>query len=166
MCIRDRNIEGRPGVKELLQDAEYRKFDMVITWKINRLSRKLSDVLKIVEIFDRNNITFKSYSEPFETSTPAGKMQFQMMALVGEFERGTIAQNVKMGMCARAREGKWNGGTVLGYDTVAVEGKQNKKKKETELKVNRDEANVVRLIFDMYLNGLSLIHISEPTRPY
>ncbi|WP_270603223.1 recombinase family protein, partial [Clostridium perfringens] len=59
------------------------------------LSRKLADVLKIVELFDKNNVTFKSYSEPFETNTPAGKMQFQMMALIGEFERGTINKKRK-----------------------------------------------------------------------
>lgn len=151
--ISGKNIEARPALKELLKDAEEKKFDMVITWKINRLSRKLSDVLKIVDLFERNNITFKSYSEPFETNTPAGKMQFQMMALVGEFERGTIAQNVKMGMCARAREGKWNGGVVLGYDTIPVEGAEHKKRKETKLIVNDNEARVVRLIFDMYLDG-------------
>lgn len=151
--ISGKNIEARPALKELLRDAEENEFDMVITWKINRLSRKLSDVLKIVEIFDRNKITFKSYSEPFETNTPAGRMQFQMMALVGEFERGTIAQNVKMGMCARAREGKWNGGVVLGYDTIPIEGAGNKKRKETKLIVNDNEARVVRLIFDMYLDG-------------
>ena len=65
--------------------------------------------LKIVDVLEQNNIAFNSYSEQFETSTPAGKMQFQMMALIGEFERGTIAQNVKMGMCAKAKAGEWCG---------------------------------------------------------
>ena len=125
-CYSDRGISGkdikhRPALKELLKDAEEKKFDMVISWKINRISRRLSDVLKIVDIFEKNNITFKSYSEPFETDTPAGKMQFQMMALIGEFERGTIAQNVKMGMCAKARAGEWCGGRVLGYDLVPID---------------------------------------------
>ena len=107
--ISGKNIKGRPAMKELLKDAEEKKFDMLISWKINRISRKLSDVLKIVDILDKNNITFKSYSEPFETDTPAGKMQFQMMALIGEFERETLAQNVKMGMCAKAKSGEWCG---------------------------------------------------------
>ena len=151
--ISGKNIESRPALKELLKDAEEKKFDMVITWKINRLSRKLSDVLKIVELFERNNIKFKSYSEPFETNTISGKMQFQMMALIGEYERGTIAQNVKMGMMARAREGKWCGNKVYGYDLVAVEGSDNRKRRETRLVINKDEATVIRIMFDMYLNG-------------
>ncbi|WP_160669681.1 recombinase family protein [Clostridium sp. C8-1-8] len=157
-CYSDRGISGkdikhRPALKELLQDVEAGKVTDVICWKINRLSRKLSDVLKIVDIFEKNNVTFKSYSEPFATDTPAGKMQFQMMALIGEFERGTIAQNVKMGMCARAREGKWCGNKVLGYDVVPIEDSQNKKRSETKLVINKLEAEVVRFIFNEACNG-------------
>lgn len=109
---------------------------MVISWKINRISRKLADVLKIVDILEKNNITFKSYSEPFETNTPAGKMQFQMTALIGEFERGTIAQNVKMGMCAKARAGEWCGCRVLGYDLVQMENQLGAKRTKTKLVIN------------------------------
>lgn len=151
--ISGKDIKHRPELKQMLKDSEENKFDMVLVWKINRLSRKLADVLKMVELFDKNNVTFKSYSEPFETNTPAGKMQFQMMALIGEFERGTIAQNVKMGMLARAREGKWCGNRVLGYDIAQVEGSLNKKRKETKLIINEKEAESVRLIFDEYSNG-------------
>ena len=151
--ISGKDIKHRPELKQMLKDSEDKKFDMVLVWKINRLSRKLTDVLKMVELFERNNVTFKSYSEPFETNTPACKMQFQIMALIGEFERGTISQNVKMGMLARAREGKWCGNKVLGYDIVAVEGSQNKKRKETELIINEKEAESVRLIFNEYSNG-------------
>ncbi|MDB2157391.1 recombinase family protein [Clostridium butyricum] len=157
-CYSDRGISGkdikhRPALKELLKDAEEKKFDMVISWKINRISRRLSDVLKIVDIFEKNNITFKSYSEPFETDTPAGKMQFQMMALIGEFERGTIAQNVKMGMCAKARAGEWCGGRVLGYDLVPIDDIQTGKRRKTKLIINEKEAEVVRIIFNEYANG-------------
>lgn len=151
--ISGKDIKHRPELKQMLKDSEENKFDMVLVWKINRLSRKLADVLKMVELFEKNNVTFKSYSEPFETNTPAGKMQFQMMALIGEFERGTIAQNVKMGMLARAREGKWCGNRVLGYDIVQVEGSLNKKRKETKLVINEKEAESVRLIFNDYSNG-------------
>ncbi len=151
--ISGKDIKHRPELKQMLKDSEENKFDMVLVWKINRLSRKLADVLKMVELFEKNNVTFKSYSEPFETNTPAGKMQFQMMALIGEFERGTIAQNVKMGMLARAREGKWCGNRVLGYDIVPVEGSLNKKRKETKLIINEKESESVRLIFDEYSNG-------------
>ena len=151
--ISGKDIKHRPSLKKLLKDAEDKKFDMVLVWKINRISRKLSDVLKMVELFENNNIAFKSYSEPFDTTTPSGKMQFQMMALIGEFERGTIAQNVKMGMCARARAGKWCGNTVLGYDLVQNSETTNKKRKDTKLTINEDEAKIVKEIFTLYSEG-------------
>lgn len=151
--ISGKNIKDRPALKELLSDAKAGKFDMVISWKINRISRKLEDVLKIVNLLEKNNITFKSYSEPFETDTPAGRMQFQMMALIGEFERGTIAQNVKMGMIAKAKSGNWCGGRVLGYDLVPNNSPEEEKKGKNKLEINEKEAKVVRFIFNEYSKG-------------
>lgn len=151
--ISGKNIKDRPALKELLSDAKEGKFDMVISWKINRVSRKLEDVLKIVSLLEKNNITFKSYSEPFETDTPAGRMQFQMMALIGEFERGTIAQNVKMGMIAKAKSGNWCGGRVLGYDLVPNNSPEEEKKGKNKLKINEKEAEIVRFIFNEYSKG-------------
>ncbi|HFD1902041.1 TPA: recombinase family protein [Clostridium perfringens] len=151
--ISGKNIKDRPALKELLSDAKAGKFDMVISWKINRVSRKLEDVLKIVNLLEKNNITFKSYSEPFETDTPAGRMQFQMMALIGEFERGTIAQNVKMGMIAKAKSGNWCGGRVLGYDLVPNNSPEEEKEGKNKLKINEKEAEIVRFIFNEYSKG-------------
>lgn len=151
--ISGKNIKDRPALKELLSDAKAGKFDMVISWKINRVSRKLEDVLKIVNLLEKNNITFKSYSEPFETDTPAGRMQFQMIALIGEFERGTIAQNVKMGMIAKAKSGNWCGGRVLGYDLVPNNSPEEEKKGKNKLKINEKEAEIVRFIFNEYSKG-------------
>ena len=151
--ISGKNIKDRPALKELLSDAKEGKIDMVISWKINRVSRKLEDVLKIVSLLEKNNITFKSYSEPFETDTPAGRMQFQMMALIGEFERGTIAQNVKMGMIAKAKSGNWCGGRVLGYDLVPNNSPEEEKKGKNKLEINEKEAEIVRFIFNEYSKG-------------
>ncbi len=151
--ISGKNIKDRQALKDLLSDAEEKKFDMVISWKINRISRKLSDALKIVDLLEKNNITFKSYSEPFQTDTPSGKMQFQMMALVGEFERTTIAQNVKMGMCAKAKSGEWCGGRVLGYDLVQIEALEGAKRRKTKLTINKNEAEIIKLIFNEYAIG-------------
>ncbi|XZL97431.1 recombinase family protein [Clostridium perfringens] len=151
--ISGKNIKDRPALKELLSDAKAGKFDMVISWKINRVSRKLEDVLKIVNLLEKNDITFKSYSEPFETDTPAGRMQFQMMALIGEFERGTIAQNVKMGMLAKAKSGNWCGGRVLGYDLVPNNSPEEEKKGKNKLEINEKEAEIVRFIFNEYSKG-------------
>lgn len=151
--ISGKNIKDRPALRELLNDAKGRKFDSVIVWKINRISRKLKDVLNIVDVFEDNNITFKSATESFDTTTSAGKMQLQMVAMVGEFERGTIAENVKMGMMARAREGRWNGNVVIGYDLVQKQDSTNRRRKDTELVVNVKEAEIVQTVFKLYSEG-------------
>ena len=151
--ISGKSISARPALKELLKDAEENKFNLVITWKINRLARNTLNLLQIVDMLDKRNIAFRSYSEQFETETPMGKFSLQMMGAVGELERGTIAQNVKMGMLARARDGKWCGNRVYGYDLVPVEGSQNKKRRETKLVINNEEAEAIKIMFDMYSNG-------------
>lgn len=153
-CYSDKRISGKNitaclGLKALLKEVEEGRFDLVISWKINRLSRKLKDALTIVELFERNNVTYRSYTEPFDNLTPAGKMQFQMMAVIGEFERETIAQNVKMGMKARVREGRWCGGTpVLGYEIVKEDEGKERKRTSTKMVINEEEARIVRLIFN------------------
>jgi len=151
--ISGKSIKARPAMKEMLKDSEEKKFDIVITWKINRIARNTLELLQIVDLLEKNAIAFKSHSENFETETPMGKFSLQMMGAVGELERGTIAQNVKMGMMARAREGRWNGGIVFGYDVVQRENTTNKKRKDTELIVNEKEEEVVRTIFTMYSEG-------------
>lgn len=146
------NITNRPGIKQLLQDATENKFDLVIVWKLNRISRKLLDILNIVELLNKHNIAFRSLTENFETETPSGKLQLNIMGAIGEFERETIAENVKMGLLARAKEGRWNGGVVLGYDLVELNN-EGKKRKNTVLKINEKEANTVRRIFELYSQG-------------
>lgn len=150
--ISGKNITNRPGIKQLLQDATENKFDLVIVWKLNRISRKLLDILNIVELLNKHNIAFRSLTENFETETPSGKLQLNIMGAIGEFERETIAENVKMGLLARAKEGRWNGGVVLGYDIVEIPN-EGKKRKNTRLEINEKEANTVRRIFELYSQG-------------
>lgn len=150
--ISGKSIKGRPDLQLLLNDAKQKAFDIVLVWKINRISRKLSDLLQIVEILDRNSVSFKSITEDFDNSTPAGKMQFQMMGIIGEFERGSIAENVRMGMIARAKTGCFNGGQVLGYDSKVL-GREGQKRPVKGLVVNESEAKLVRYIFQMYSEG-------------
>ena len=147
-----KNIKGRPALQQLLHDAKSKEFDLVLVWKVNRFSRKTKDLLNIVEELETRNIVFHSFTEHYETETPAGKMQFRMLAVIAEFERDNIAQNVKMGMLARAKEGSWNGGQVLGYDVVSVTG-ENRKRKVSTLVINPSEAQTVRKIFDLYVEG-------------
>ncbi|MCS1398740.1 recombinase family protein [Lysinibacillus sp. PB211] len=150
--ISGKNITGRPAVQRMLQDAEQKKLDVVLVWKMNRLARKMVDLMNIVELLNSKNIAFRSHTERYETETPTGKLQFQMMAAIAEYERNNIAENVKMGMIARAKEGKWNGGQVLGYDIVQIPD-ANKKRKNTQLVINEKEAEIVQYIFNMYTSG-------------
>jgi site-specific DNA recombinase len=71
--ISGKNIKDRPALKDLLKDARNKRFDLVIVWKLSRLSRSLVDLLSMVDIFTQHGISFQSYSEKFDTSTPIGK---------------------------------------------------------------------------------------------
>jgi len=150
--ISGKNIAGRPAIKRLLVDAGQKKFDIVLVWKMNRLARNSLDLMNIVEQLNSKNIAFRSYTEKHETETPTGKLNFHLMAAIAEYERNNIAENVKMGMIARAKEGQWNGGQVLGYDVVEKDD-ENKKRKQTGLQINDQEAKIIRLIFQMYTTG-------------
>lgn len=150
--ISGKSIKKRPALIKLIDDAQNKRFDVVLVWKTNRLARNILDLLKIVEVFDQNYISFRSYTENHETETSQGKLQFHMLAAIAEFERNTISENVKMGMLARAREGKWNGGRVLGYDLVDI-STQTDKRKHTKLVINEKEAKTVKRIFELYISG-------------
>lgn len=149
--ISGKSIYGRPALQRLLNDANNKAFDIVVVWKMNRLARKLLDTLKIVKILSDNNINFLSYTENYETETSSGRLQFHVMGAIAEFERDSIAENVKMGMLARAKEGYWNGGQVLGYDTVKVP--KGNGKIHTKLEINEREAQTVKRIFQLYIEG-------------
>lgn len=151
--ISGKSIKARPAMKEMLKDASDKKFDMVITWKINRIARNTLELLQIVDLLENNNIVFKSYTENFETETPSGKFALQMLGAVGELERGQIAQNVKLGCMSRAKEGRWGGNVVLGYDLKERENSTNKKRRDTILVINDNEAEIIRTIFTLYSQG-------------
>lgn len=153
--ISAKDIVHRPGLQELLEDAKSKCFNLVLTWKISRLSRRLKDAIEIVDFLDKYSIQYKSYTEPFETNTPSGKLQFQMMSMVAEFERSTIAQNVKMGHLAKAKKGEWCGGpAMLGYEWEVMEQyKDCTGRRKSKLIINPEEAKIVKLIFEMYADG-------------
>jgi site-specific DNA recombinase len=144
-----KNID-RPAMQELIRDSSQKKFDTVLVWKLSRLSRNLKDTLQLIEEFEKYAISFHSFSEQFDSKIPSGKLMLQMIGGFAEFERNTIVENVKLGMNQRAKSGKWNGGRILGYDL------ENK-----ELIVNPDEANIVKMIFNMYVNGKGCIYIRD-----
>ncbi|MBP2257476.1 recombinase family protein [Virgibacillus alimentarius] len=132
-----KNISGRPQMKQLIKDIDTNKFSTIIVYKIDRISRKTKDALEISDQCEQGNISLISVTEPFDFATSLGKFVYQMVSNVSELERNMIVARGKMGMIQRAKEGYYNGGRVLGYDSV------NK-----ELVINEEEAHVVRLIFD------------------
>jgi site-specific DNA recombinase len=138
-------IEGRLEMKRLLKDASSKKYNVVLFYKIDRMSRNLKNALDIVDVFHKNNIEIITLKESIDTSTPAGKMFFNIMSSTAEFERDTIVERVKMGMTERAKQGKFNGGLCLGYDSV------NK-----HLVINDAEALIVKEIFNLTEQGLGL----------
>lgn len=148
--ISAKNIDGRPELKRLLRDASNSKFDIVISWKISRISRNLRDLLNIIEDLERYSVRIKFISDDVDTTTPAGRLQLQLLGMVSEFERENISANVRMGMNARAKDGLWCGGKVMGYDSIKID--ENGKSIRI-LKVNENEADTVRTIFDLYVSG-------------
>jgi len=91
-------ILNRPSLAELLKDAKDKKFDLVLVYKIDRFSRNLKDLLNLVDELSFYGIGFKSATEPFDTTTSAGKLMFQQLGSFAEFERNRIAERVFPGM--------------------------------------------------------------------
>lgn len=150
--ISGKDVVNRPGLQAMLQAVEERRLDIVLVWKMNRLSRKITDMLNIVDSLKLRNVEFYSHTDNIDTNTPQGSFQFHIMAAVSEFERKNIAENVKMGMIERAQSGRWNGGVVYGYDIIKVRDTM-RKRGDTVLEINPDEAEVVRRIFTLYNLG-------------
>lgn len=157
--VSGKSIKGRYELQQLLKDAEDGLFDEVIVWKINRMARKNIDLLQIVDLLDKNNIAFRSFSENFETETPMGRFALQMMGAVGELERNTIVDNVRMGHKQRAKTGSHNGKVPLGYRVV--KGSTEGRGKNTEVVIVEVEAMLVRKIFELYASGKGLKSIAN-----
>ncbi|KEO84969.1 hypothetical protein EL26_02935 [Tumebacillus flagellatus] len=143
--ISAKNITGRPGLLQLLRDAEQGLFSKVIFWKLSRLSRDQHDQWTIVKQLQRHNVEICSITEQFDTTTPNGRAFFSLLGTFAQLERETLGENVRLGMKQKAKEGEWNGGTILGYDTV-----------EGKLVVNESEKLLVHHIFDLYTQGKGL----------
>lgn len=151
-----KSIDGRPAMLELLADARQNRFSTVITWKLNRLARNLVDQLKMLELFKRQNINYMSLTEQFDSSTPQGNFALQMLGSIAQLEREQIAENVRLGMQKRSKEGAWNSGNnVLGYEWVTGIGI------EPHLRIVPHEAELVRNIFWRYRSGRGLKAITN-----
>ncbi|MBX3584405.1 MAG: recombinase family protein [Rhizobiaceae bacterium] len=136
----------RPALKRLLQDIRNRKVDVVVVYKIDRLTRSLMDFSKIVEVFDANDVSFVSVTQQFNTTTSMGRLTLNVLLSFAQFEREVTAERIRDKIAASRKKGIWMGGTVpLGYKAV-----------DKKLVVDPEAANKVRGIFNRYLEVKSV----------
>ena len=147
-------ILDRPALKEMLQDAKGKKFELIITYKLDRFSRKLKDLLNIVDELEGYGVAYKSATEPFDTTTSAGKLMFQQLGSFAEFERNRIKERVFPGMIKGVQQGNWQGARYAPYGYH-----YNKEKKLLE--VVPEESDIVKLIYMMYLSNKTSGQIAE-----
>jgi site-specific DNA recombinase len=106
----------RPGLQQALHDARTGRYDLLLVFKVDRLARSTGGLAKVLEELDAGGVAFRSASEPFDTSTAAGRMMMQMLGVFAEFEREMIIERTRMGLARKAARGEWTGGTPpFGY---------------------------------------------------
>jgi site-specific DNA recombinase len=131
---------NRPSLKRMLADVEDGRIDVVVVYKIDRLSRSLSDFAKIVDLFDARGVTFVSVTQQFNTTTSMGRLMLNVLLSFAQFEREVTGERIRDKIAASKAKGMWMGGTPpLGYDV-----------KDRKLIVNEAEAGLVRDIFARY----------------
>src|SRR5271155_4838606 len=131
----------RPALKRLLLDIEAGRVDVVVVYKIDRLSRSLMDFSRLVEVFDRHNVTFVSVTQSFNTTTSMGRLTLNVLLSFAQFEREVIGERIRDKFAASRRKGMWMGGWApLGYEV-----------RDRKLVVNEEDAKLVRSIFQRFL---------------
>lgn len=152
--ISAKDLKHRPGMLQLMEDSRNDMFNMILVWKLTRFSRNMANLMTVCEELDKRGITLVSYSEAFDSTTPAGRMVRSMLGTVAQFEREVIAENVLLGMTERAKQGKRMCSEVLGYD---LNGKDS-------LSINAREADYVRFAFENYLILKNLSQVAAEAR--
>ena len=133
----------RPALQSLLADIRARKIDVVVVYKVDRLTRSLADFAKLVELFEAHGVSFVSVTQQFNTTTSMGRLTLNVLLSFAQFEREVAGERIRDKFAASRRKGMWMGGTIpLGYDV-----------KDRKLVVNEAEAETVRLIFRRYLRA-------------
>ncbi|MGE0256849.1 MAG: recombinase family protein [Alphaproteobacteria bacterium] len=144
----------RPALRRLLADIDEGLVDVVVVYKIDRLSRSLMDFSKLVEVFDRNAVTFVSVTQSFNTTTSMGRLTLNILLSFAQFEREVIGERIRDKFAASRRKGMWMGGFVpLGYRV------ENRK-----LLINEAEAATVRMIFERFVETGSATVLANALR--
>ena len=141
----------RPALKALLADIKEKRIDVVVVYKVDRLTRSLADFAKIVEIFDAHGVSFVAVTQQFNTTTSMGRLTLNVLLSFAQFEREVTGERIRDKIAASKQKGMWMGGTPpLGYDL-----------RDRRLVVNKAEAETVRLIFKLYLEFKTLRRVRE-----
>ena len=136
----------RPALQRLLEEVRAGRVDVIVVYKVDRLTRSLADFAKLVELFDRHNVSFVSVTQQFNTTTSMGRLTLNVLLSFAQFEREVTSERIRDKIAASKRKGLWVGGMApLGYDT-----------KDRRITVNEPEAETVRTIFRSYLKLGSL----------
>ena len=144
----------RPALQRLISDIEANRVDVVVVYKIDRLSRSLMDFAKLVEVFDRNSVTFVSVTQSFNTTTSMGRLTLNVLLSFAQFEREVIGERIRDKFAASRKKGMWMGGWApLGYDV-----------KDRKLVINDAEAASVRMIFQRFLRVGSMTKLTVALR--
>ena len=131
----------RPTFKELLKDIENDKIDIVIVYKVDRLTRSLMDFSKIIDVFDRHETSFVSITQQFNTTTSMGRLTLNILLSFAQFEREVTGERIRDKIAASKKKGMWMGGKVpLGY-----------LKEDKKLIIHNEDAQKVQMLFDKYL---------------
>lgn len=131
----------RPALQHLLEDVRAGKIDVIVVYKVDRLTRSLADFAKLVELFDKQIVSFVSVTQQFNTTTSMGRLTLNVLLSFAQFEREVTSERIRDKIAASKRKGLWVGGMApIGYDT-----------KNRKISVNEVEAEQVRGIFQSYL---------------
>lgn len=150
---------NRPAFRRMMEAARQRKFQAIIVYRLDRISRNVSDFSGLIEELSRLNVSFISIKEQFDTSTPMGRAMMYIASVFSQLERETIAERIRDNMQELAKTGRWLGGTTpTGYASEAVKSVtvDGKTKKACKLKLIPEEAEIIKTIFDLYLETDSL----------
>lgn len=148
----------RPQFKKMINDAQKNRFNILICYRLDRISRNVADFSNTIELLQKHNIDFISIREQFDTSTPMGRAMMNIAAVFAQLERETIAERIKDNMIELSKSGRWLGGTPpLGYKSEPVEysNQDGKSKKMYKLTEVEEEMKLVKLIYKLYLDNKS-----------
>lgn len=131
----------RPALQQLLSAVERHEVDIIVVYKVDRLTRSLADFSKIIERLDQQNVSFVSVTQAFNTTSSMGRLTLNVLLSFAQFEREVTAERIRDKIAASKKKGMWMGGNLpLGYDVV-----------DRKLVINKEEAATVRLLFDLYI---------------